>query len=291
MEGILTLTLCILSTCLLLTGLRFVQRFPIDLPLLVGVNYASAAMVGWMQHPAAFSHVFAHPVMGLMASLQGFAFFGLFVLMGWMSRAVGVGYMTIVAKMSLVMPVVFAWLYYGDAMPWLRFVGVGLALVSIFLINFGEKGKSPADQRIPTGKLILLSIVLFIGSGASDVLFKILKMDYDGLVGDEEYVIVLFAAASIASLPVLAIRLIKGNLKLGAPTLLGGIVLGIPNYFSIAFLVGSLKFFDATVFYPINNTAILLVMALVGVLIFREKLNKWKAIGLLLATAAVVMLG
>ncbi|MFN8397850.1 MAG: hypothetical protein U0176_24745 [Bacteroidia bacterium] len=290
MEGILTLSLCVISTCLLLTGLRFVQRFPIDLPLLVGVNYASAALVGWIQHPAAFSHVFAHPVMGVFACLQGFAFFGLFTLMGWMSRTVGVGYMTIVAKMSLVMPVVFAWLYYGDAMPWLRFVGVGLALVAIFLINFGEKGKS-ADQRASAGMLILLSIVLFLGSGASDILFKILKMDYNGLVGDEEYVIVLFAAAAIASLPVFVMRLAKGNLKLGAPTLLGGLVLGIPNYYSIAFLVGSLKFFDATVFYPINNTAILLVMALVGVVIFREKLNKWKAIGLLLATAAVVMLG
>lgn len=290
MEGILTLSLCVLSTCLLLTGLRFVQRYSIDLPLLVGINYGSAALVGWVQHPAAFGHVFEHPIMALFAGLQGFAFFGLFTLMGWMSRTVGVGYMTIVAKMSLVMPVVFAWLYYGDAMPWLRFVGVGLALVAIFLINYGEKSKS-ADQRASAGMLVLLSIVLFVGSGASDILFKVLKMDYQGLVADEEYVIVLFAAASLASLPVFAMRILKGGLKLSAPTLLGGIALGIPNYYSIAFLVGSLKFFDATVFYPVNNTAILLVMALVGVVIFREKLNKWKAIGLMLATAAVVMLG
>jgi multidrug transporter EmrE-like cation transporter len=51
-----------------------------------------------------------------------------------------------------------------------------------------------------------------------------------------------------------------------------------------------LKYFDGTVFYPINNTAILLVMAIVGILAFKERLNKWKVAGLIMATTAVILL-
>lgn len=82
----------------------------------------------------------------------------------------------------------------------------------------------------------------------------------------------------------------KGTLVLSKATVMSGLIMGIPNYFSIVFLAGSLRFFDGTVFYPINNTAILLVMALIGIVFYHEKLNAWKAAGLLLATGAVVLL-
>jgi drug/metabolite transporter (DMT)-like permease len=291
MEGYLNLGLCIASTCILLTGLRQIQRYTIDLPIMIGINYLSAALVGLFHFPQAINHVFAHPILVLLATIQGFSFFILFNIMGWMTHKVGLGYMTIVAKMSLAIPVLFSWMYYGDEMTWLHFLGVGLALAAIFLVNFGEKAKDkPADTFTKGWMVAALSAVLFLGSGASDALFKILKQEYSGLASNGEYIIVLFAMAAVASLPIFVQRVVKGTLVLSKATVVGGLIMGIPNYFSIVFLAGSLRFFDGTVFYPINNTAILLVMALIGIVFYREKLNAWKAAGLLLATGAVVLL-
>lgn len=291
MEGYLNLGLCILSTCILLTGLRHIQRWTIDLPLFVGINYFSAAAVGLISYPLAFHHVFAHPILAVLATIQGFSFFILFSIMGWMTHKVGLGYMTIVAKMSLAIPVLFSWMHYGDAMTPLHFVGVALALGAIFLVNFGEKGKDkPIDTRTKPWMIIVFSAILFLGSGASDALFKVLNQEYHGMADSREYIIVLFAMASAASLPIFAYKAATKTLHVNAPTIISGLVMGIPNYFSIVFLAGSLRFFDGTVFYPINNTAILLIMALVGIALYGERLNAWKAGGLLLATAAVILL-
>jgi drug/metabolite transporter (DMT)-like permease len=227
----------------------------------------------------------------ILASVHGASFFILFSIMGWMTHRVGLGYMTIVAKMSLVIPVLFSWLFYGDAMAWLRFVGVGLALAAIWMVHFGEQGRErPMDPQEHPWRVPALSAILFLGSGASDALFRVIQQEYSGLVDHRAYVIVLFAAAAAASLPVFVYKGIHGTLRLHAPTVLGGLLMGIPNYYSIVFLAGALRYFDGTVFYPVNNTAILLVMALAGIVFFGERLNGWKVAGLLVATGAVVML-
>jgi drug/metabolite transporter (DMT)-like permease len=289
--GYLNLGLCIFTTSVLLVGLRHIQRYRIDLPLFVGFNYVSAAVVGLIFYPQAFHHVFAHPVLAVLATLQGFSFFILFNIMGWMTHHVGLGYMTIVAKMSLAIPVLFSWMYYGDEMTGLHFLGVALALSAIFLVNFGERNTTKESERKnKPWMVIVLSAILFLGSGASDALFKILHQDYSGLADSSEYIVVLFAMAAAGSLPVFLFKALKGNLRLTGATVLSGLVMGIPNYFSIYFLAVSLRYFDGTVFYPINNTAILLVMALVGILVYRERINVWKAAGLALATAAVILL-
>jgi drug/metabolite transporter (DMT)-like permease len=67
----------------------------------------------------------------ILASVHGTSLFILLSILGWMTHRVGLSYMTIVAKMSLVIPVLFSWLFHGDAMAWWRFVGAGLALAAI----------------------------------------------------------------------------------------------------------------------------------------------------------------
>jgi drug/metabolite transporter (DMT)-like permease len=292
MNGILSLTLCIVCTCILLTGLRQIGKYKVDLPLFVGINYLSATLTGLISFPNAFAHVFAHPILAILATVQGASFFGLFYIMGWLSHKVGLGYMTIVAKMSLAIPVLFSWLYYGDRMTIYHFAGMAMALTAIFLVNLGEKEQvSHPKTRRETWMMVIITAILFIGSGASDALFKVLDHDFKGLTDSREYIIVLFAAAALTSLPIFIYKALNNKLSLNAHTVLSGLIMGIPNYFSIVFLAGSLQYFDGTVFYPINNTAILLIMAVVGILIYRERLNTWKAIGLVLAMAAVVMLG
>lgn len=285
------LWLCILFTCILLTGLRQIQRYAIDLPLFVGINYLTATLVGLLDFPDAFTHVFAHPVLATLATAQGVAFFILFIIMGWMTHKVGLGYMTIVAKMSLVIPVLFSWLYYGDTMTVLHFLGVGLAMAAILFVNLGEKNiEKPVDRPTKPWLIALLSAILFIGSGASDALFRVLKQEYSGFADSREYIIVLFAMAAAASLPVFLYKAFRKTLQLNAATVIAGVLMGIPNYYSIVFLAASLKHIPGTVFYPINNTVILLVMSLTGMVAYREKMNRWKVAGLAMATVAVLML-
>ena len=139
-------------------------------------------------------------------------------------------------------------------------------------------------------QLALLSVILFLGHGASDSLFKHIQQTNLQQVDSQEYIIVLFGVAGLVSIPIVVYRLIKGQSRLNLQTIGAGIAIGIPNYFSIVFLAASLKYFDGTVFYPINNTVILFLMTLIGIVAFKESLNWWKALGLLMALVAVLML-
>lgn len=287
----INLGLCVAATGVLLVGLRATANYKIDLTAFIGFNYLAAAISGLISFPQAFEHVFAHKELAILALMQGAGFFGLFTIMGILSHKVGLGYMTIVSKMSLVIPVLLSWLLFGDDFTWLHFAGVLLAIGAILLVNFGEsETPQPLSSSTSKWQIALLSILLFLGSGLNDTFFKYLNVHFSGLVDNQEYVIVLFAAAALASTPVILYKALKGSLQINPLTAISGLLIGIPNYFSIVFLTASLQFFDGTVFYPLNNTAILLLMALVGIVGYNEALNRWKLMGLGIAAAAVVML-
>ena len=110
-------------------------------------------------------------------------------------------YMSIVSKMSLALPVVFSWLYYGDAMgPW-RGAGVLLALGAVFLINY--RPESPVQlgsDKGPKWLTILLIIILFVGNGGNDILFKVFNDEFAGKVEGSEFTVVLFATSALAGI-------------------------------------------------------------------------------------------
>lgn len=284
----LNLGLCVFTTSFLLIGLRAVGKFKLDLVAVVGVNYLVAATTGFISFPNAFGHVFAHPELSYFAIIQGSSFLALFLIMGILSSEVGLGFMTIIAKMSLLIPVLFSWLVYGDEFTIWHFAGIVLALLAITLVNLGENKQNKISKI--TFKTGILALILFLGSGGSDAIFKHINQTNIGQIDSREYIIVLFAVAGIMSLPVLGYRLLQKQVKIDKKTLAAGLAIGIPNYFSIVFLSASLQYFDGTVFYPINNTAVLLLTTLFGILIFQESVNRFKIAGILLAILAGLML-
>jgi uncharacterized membrane protein len=82
------------------------------------------------------------------------------------------------------------------------------------------------------------------------------------------------------------------NEKIAFKNIYWGFLLGIPNYFSMLFLVKTLGAFpnaSATIF-PINNIGIVAVSTLVSVLFFKEKLNTKNIIGLVLSLVAIALI-
>jgi drug/metabolite transporter (DMT)-like permease len=74
--------------------------------------------------------------------------------------------------------------------------------------------------------------------------------------------------------------------------LLAGIVLGVPNYFSIYYLIKALQSnsLSSSATIPINNIGVLFVVSMFGIFIFKEKLNKANYIGLLFTLLAILLI-
>ena len=82
-----------------------------------------------------------------------------------------------------------------------------------------------------------------------------------------------------------------GTLRITGKNILGGIALGIPNFFSIYFLVMALRSegFESSSIFTINNVAIVLVSTVLGIALFREKLILKNWIGIALAIISILL--
>jgi multidrug transporter EmrE-like cation transporter len=71
-----------------------------------------------------------------------------------------------------------------------------------------------------------------------------------------------------------------------------GILLGIPNYLSIVAMMKALGSgeFSFNTFYMVNNTAVMLLCFLLGLMLFREKLTWMRAAGLFLAILSIYLI-
>jgi uncharacterized membrane protein len=98
-------------------------------------------------------------------------------------------------------------------------------------------------------------------------------------------------AATIGSLILLGKRIFKGD-TVETKSIVAGFALGIPNYFSIHFLLKALNLpnLESTVVFPINNTGIVLVSTFLAILLFSERLSKLNWIGISLAVVSIALI-
>jgi drug/metabolite transporter (DMT)-like permease len=98
--------------------------------------------------------------------------------------------------------------------------------------------------------------------------------------------------AGIIGFSILLVQLIRGKTKFEFKNIVAGIVLGIPNYFSIYLLISSYKttrWADSTVLSVIN-VSVVLMSTMIGLIFFKEKINRLKLIGLVLSLSAIAFL-
>ena len=72
--------------------------------------------------------------------------------------------------------------------------------------------------------------------------------------------------------------------------LLYGLLIGIPNYFSARFLLLSLETVDAVVAYPTYSVGTIIVVSFVGMIFFREKLNRKQLFAIALILLSLILL-
>ncbi len=290
MTGYIYLSLTILTTAWITIGLRELKRWDIRLLQAITWNYIAAASFGAIRSPQSFSSVASEPIALYTALYLGLAFITLFFLMGLVAQKVGLGYMTIFTKMSMVIPTIFAWLYYHEDMNIIKGLGIILAMTSVVLINYRPNAPIQLSNKSSNRYSVLLIVFLFVGSGINDLLFKIFNTEYSDTISNTDFPVVIFTVAAIVGIIACTYQIVTGKAGFEYKAIFGGLVIGVPNYFSIFFLVESLEHFPGTVFFPVNNIALLAVTALAGLTLYKEHFNLYNFAGLVLAVLSVLLL-
>lgn len=220
------------------------------------------------------------------ALIIGVLFIVLFNVIGISTQKIGVSVTTVANKMSLIIPVIFAVLVLGDSLNIIKIFGITLALLAVYLTTKTEK-REDIDKRFA-----LFPLIVFIGSGFLDTFFKYNENYTLGENGQQPFTSWIFLTAAAIGTSALIYNYIKMKSLPDGKSLLAGVFLGIPNYFSIFFLIKSLsiKTIQSSVIFPINNMSIVAVSALAGIFIFKEKITKLNKLGILLCIIAIALI-
>src|SRR5690606_40879221 len=86
-------------------------------------------------------------------------------------------------------------------------------------------------------------------------------------------------------------RSLKRPLKIAPRDVLGGVLLGVPNFFSIYFLIRALRWdqFNSAATFTLNNVGVVLFSTLLGIVLFRERLSPKNWGGVVLAVISIIL--
>jgi len=265
---------------------KFFAKFKIDNLQALIVNYIVAATCGFIfsEKEVTLSYVINAPWL-YHAMIIGFLFIVVFNFYAFGTQKVGIAITTVANKMSLVIPVAFALILDpSDKISLVKLLGFAFALAGIYL-------SSTNNGRLSFNKDYLwLILLVFFGQGIADAIFS----DSKSLIKpgeDMQYFIVLFIIAGLSGLLILASRSIKQKPKFEAKNILGGIALGIPNFFSLLFMLRALKTpkLNVSQVYPMVSMGVVVLSAVIGLIIYKEKISKSNWLGIMLAVGAIAI--
>jgi drug/metabolite transporter (DMT)-like permease len=219
----------------------------------------------------------------------GLVFIIVFNLMALTVQNFGVVVATIFQKMSLIAPTLIAILVFHEPSSWIKWVGILSSILAIILLSYQKTDQN--KERSEQGLLWLFPLLTFLGSCLIDSTLYLIEKNNMAENGDIGFVASLFLFAGLNGLVLIVIQAIRSRLHLKWKNIIAGIALGIPNFFSIYLLLLSLQqgWGGSTVF-PVNNVGVLVMAGVFGVLIFKERLTKYKVAGFVLAIVSILLI-
>lgn len=281
------LALSVLSSSFIFVVFKLFTRYKIKTLFAIIVNYVVASSVGLFFYEGDVSVSEIPEKSWFLGTVAlGLLFILIFNLMAATAQKVGVSVASIATKMSLVIPVLFGVIVYKEELGPLKIVGILLALVAVYFA-------SAKDASVTLRKAsLLLPLSVFLGSGIIDTSIKYIQEFH---VKEDDYPIfsaTVFAAAAVTGILFILIKSIKKPIKINLRNILGGIALGVPNYFSIYFLLKALQHdsLNSASVFTINNVAIVMLSTLLGIVLFKERISikNWAGIGLAVISILLV---
>ncbi len=277
----------ILAASLIFVIFKLFSKYNINTEQAIIANYITASFSGVIAYskPINISTI-SHEAWFFKAFILGIIFILVFNLMAITTQKNGLSVAAVATKMSLVIPIVFGILAYDEGTGIIKVIGIILALIAVYLTSV----KTTENSEL-TKKNLIFPILVFIGSGIVDTSIKFLETRYVSKDDVPIFSATIFGFAALTGIFHLLYKISFSTIKIELKNILAGIGLGVPNYFSIYFLIKALRHdgIESSTIFTINNVAVLLVSTLAGILFFKERLFLKNWIGIILAILSIIL--
>ena len=201
------------------------------------------------------------------------------------------------AKLGILIPMIISIVIWNEMPSQIQSIGILVAMVAIVIANRPSKkdkvkaiNAEDAVTDMATGMFsgsVSMLLLLFVVGGFAEFLNKIFQrlvsLDYKPI-----FLFVVFATALLLSV----IQYFRGNSKpvKKGHVVIVGILIGIPNLFSSFFLLNALDVFPAAIIFPAYSAGSILLISVLSVILFKEKLFKKDIAAIGLTMVSLILL-
>lgn len=262
--------------------LKLAKRYQINVLQAVMWNYLSAILLGYVFFKPTLQSMQTAP--SLLVISLGVLLPVLFLILSASVRNIGIVKTDIAQRLSLFIPLLAALFLFGESFSELKTAGLIIGFIAIFL-TLSRKSATETNNLN-----YIYPILVFIGFGTIDVLFKELAIDQSRPYTSS--LLVVFFISFVVAFLVLIYNVIFKKQKVQLINFACGIILGCFNFGNILFYMKAHRAMAAnpsTVFAAMNMGVILLG-SFVGILLFKEKISKLNYAGIALALIAILLI-
>ena len=253
-------------------------------PVVIASNYISASILGWAFTLTGGGVSFSLETLALGIG-GGVLWPGTFYLLMYGIRRYGISLAGAVCRLSLVVPVMFAFVFLREPLSAARWIGLLAAFAAFYLMHPVRSGEF---RQMDAGAAWFFPLLAFcfgvvdlwvnlfntIGPASEKFAFVTLVFSFSGL----------FAWAIVG----------WKRCAVDRASFFQGLVLGFPNFFATYFLMESLKspfFFErSAVAYTWYSVVGVTLAFSAGVVIWKERVSRTNLIGVAAGLAAIMIL-
>lgn len=293
----LYLILAVLCSVAVSVLLKILRQKNIDIRQTIVAGYPIAFLLTlWLLKPDVSAIDSLGGAWGIIAAL-GVLLPAVFVILGRAISAVGIVATDAAQRLSLIIPIIAAFLLFGEVLSGTRVFGLALGFLALIALVYRPQNRQASDQNPdldtaikpamakPALRTPLWLLAVWAGYGVIDILFK----QVAGL--GAAFPLTLFVSFGLAGL-LLLIYLLIIRVRWERRALLSGLLLGALNMGNIYAYIRAHQVLSSSpsLVFTGMNIGVITVATVIGVGIFKEQLNRINMLGLGLAVACVAIL-
>lgn len=274
------LLLAILSSTCVSSFMRLSEKFISNKMMMFVANYALCTIFSYLyiDNSITYSLDYGFIVMLITGAITGILYLVSFMALKTNMQYNGVVLSSTFMRLGVLIPTAIAIIIFKEVPKFSQIIGFIIAILAIILINFDKEGIKEGSKKT---WLLGLLVLNGLGDSMANIFDKLGNPSY----GDG-YLIMTFLVALLLSI----VLTLKDKQTINRYDILFGILVGVPNYYSARFLLLALNSMNAVIVYPVYSIATMIAITSVGVLCFKEKLNRQKLIALLMIMVALALL-
>jgi len=288
---VLYLLLSIISATFLLIILKKFIFWRVDTLHGIIVNYWTAATLSFLVSPVENTNRF-HELGSIWPAscFVGFLFIMVFYITAKTAQKTGMAVASVASKMSMVIPITAEIILYSESLGLQKAVGILIAIPAVILTS--KPSKNSFVETKLSMKDFALPVLLFFGAGLVDTAIKFVQHSFMTDANRQLIIMSIFGFAGIFGLIRLLFEIFVLRKQFTLRIVGGGILLGVTNYLSLLFLLRSLETpgSESSTIFAFVNIGIVITSFIAGLIMFSEKADNNRIIGLILAVIAIIVL-